>query len=215
MKPGPVRRTRSSRARRCSCSVRCSRSCSSYGLPRRQPARRARSEGLVGKFITGLFIARIPILLFQAVQALLPKLAPRRRRTSCRLPYRHAQAGLIVVGLGAIGVVAGATIGPLASEILFGKDKFVLGNRDLALLAAGAPGSSSLDALRRPQSPRWICAAAISWLAGIVAFVLVTAAGNDLFLRVEVGFVAGAGVAAVAVASARRTRPARRARRRG
>ncbi len=33
-------------------------------------------EDLVAKFITGMFIARIPILLFQAVQAaLLPKLA--------------------------------------------------------------------------------------------------------------------------------------------
>ena len=40
---------------------------------------------------------------------------------------------LIVVGVGALGVVAGATIGPTVGEILFG-DKFNLGSRDLTLL---------------------------------------------------------------------------------
>ncbi|MCZ7527370.1 MAG: hypothetical protein M5U14_13925 [Acidimicrobiia bacterium] len=35
---------------------------------------------------------------------------------------------------------------------------------------------------------------------GIVAFVIVTALGSDLFLRVEVGFLAGAACAAAAMA---------------
>jgi hypothetical protein len=36
-----------------------------------------------------------------------------------------------------------------------------------------------------------------AWLIGIITFVVVTAvAGNDLFLRVEIGSIAGAGAAA-------------------
>jgi hypothetical protein len=159
-------------------------------------------KDLVGKFITGLFIARIPILLFQAVQAaLLPKLAHlagEGRHADFRTGMRKLV--LIVVALGAVGVVAGATIGPLAGEILFGKDKFILGHRDLALLAAGSAGFIlALTLAQGLIALRGYAAAAISWFVGIVAFVAVTAAGNDLFLRVELGFVAGAAVAAAAM----------------
>jgi hypothetical protein len=42
--------------------------------------------------------------------------------------------------------------------------------------------------------------ALIAWATGIVGFVVVTAvAGNDLFLRVEIGFLAAAGMTAVAM----------------
>ena len=87
----------------------------------------------------GFFIARIPILLFQAIQAaLLPKLAALAGAGK----HDDFRAGLkkllvIVVGVGVLGVVAGATIGPIAGEILFG-EKFNLGNVDLGLLAAGS-----------------------------------------------------------------------------
>ena len=65
-------------------------------------------------FIVGFFIARIPILLFQAIQAaLLPKLAA----LSGAGKHDDFRSGLkklvmIVVGVGVLGVVAGATIGP-------------------------------------------------------------------------------------------------------
>jgi O-antigen/teichoic acid export membrane protein len=159
-------------------------------------------KDLVGKFITGLFIARIPILLFQAVQAaLLPKLAHlagEGRHADFRAGMRKLV--LIVLGLGLIGVVAGATIGPTAGEILFGKDKFILGNRDLALLALGS--ALFILALTLAQgliALRGYAASAISWFLGIVGFVIVCAPGEDLFLRVELGFVAGAGLSAVAM----------------
>ena len=89
--------------------------------------------------IVGFFIARIPILLFQAIQAaLLPKLAALAGAGK----HNEFRAGIkkllvIVVGVGVIGVVAGATIGPFVGEILFG-EKFNLGNVDLGLLAAGS-----------------------------------------------------------------------------
>src|SRR5262245_21922 len=67
---------------------------------------------LAADFIVGFFIARIPILLFQAIQAaLLPKLAA----LSGAGKHDDFRAGLkklllIVIGVGALGVVAGATI---------------------------------------------------------------------------------------------------------
>ena len=90
-------------------------------------------------FIVGFFIARIPILLFQAIQAaLLPKLAA----LSGAGKHADFRSGLkklvmIVLGVGVLGVVAGATIGPTVGEILFG-DKFNLGSRDLTLLFLGS-----------------------------------------------------------------------------
>lgn len=157
-------------------------------------------KAIVGKFITGLFIARIPILLFQAVQAaLLPKLAGLAGAGR----HEDFKSGMhklvvIVVGLGAVGTIGGFALGPFAGQLLFGNEKFILGHRDLALLAAGsgtfilaltlAQGLIALEAYGQ---------AAIAWIGGIVAFGVVTAIGEDLFLRVENGFVAG-GVAAAA-----------------
>ena len=46
---------------------------------------------------------------------------------------------------------------------------------------------------------RGYATSAFSWIVGIVAFVVVVAVGNDLFLRNELGFVAGAAAAALAM----------------
>ncbi|MCZ7528833.1 MAG: hypothetical protein M5U14_22140 [Acidimicrobiia bacterium] len=147
----------------------------------------------LGGFIAGLFIARIPILLFQAVQAaLLPKLAGLAGSGR----YDDFRAGLrklvvIVVGIGVIGVLGGLTLGPWAGELLFGS-KFTLGNRDLALLAAGS--GAFILALTIAQALIALgghAQAVLAWLAGIVGFLVVTALGSDLFLRVEMGFLAG------------------------
>jgi O-antigen/teichoic acid export membrane protein len=155
----------------------------------------------VADFIVGFFLARIPILLFQAVQAaLLPKLA------GLAGAGRHDEfiTGLrrlivVVVGIGVLGVVGGFTVGPWAGEILFG-DKFTLGHRDLALLAAGSGafilGLTLAQALIALMGH---ARAAAAWVVGIVGFVVVTAAGDDLFLRVELGFLAGSLLSAAAM----------------
>jgi O-antigen/teichoic acid export membrane protein len=159
---------------------------------------------LVGKFIAGLFIARIPILLFQAVQAaLLPKLAEHAgagRHADFRAGLRTLM--LIVTAVGAIGILGGFTVAPWAGKVLFGQ-KFILGHRDLGLLAVGSAAfilaltvAQGLIALRGYQ------AAAFAWVAGIVGFVGVTAVGKDLFLRVELGFAAGSLCAAAVMAIA-------------
>ncbi len=84
-------------------------------------------QNLVGDLAVGIFIARIPILGFQAVQAaLLPKLARLAgagRDDEFRSSFR--QLVLIVVGVGAIGVVGGFAAGHAVGQLLFGT-KFTL-----------------------------------------------------------------------------------------
>jgi O-antigen/teichoic acid export membrane protein len=162
----------------------------------------AGERDVAADFIVGFFLARIPILLFQAVQAaLLPKLAGlvgSGRHADFRAGLRKLLA--LVVGIGVLGVVGGYVLGPTAGEILFG-DKFTLDARDLALLAGG----SGLFILALTLAQALIAVlghsrATYAWLAGNVAFwVIALAAARDLFLRVELGFVGGSAIAALAM----------------
>lgn len=166
-------------------------------------AKGAHERAAAADFIVGFFIARIPILLFQAIQAaLLPKLAA----LSGAGRHEDFRAGLkkllvIVIGVGVLGVLAGGTIGPTAGEILFG-DKFDLGNVDLALLAAG----SGLFILALTLAQALIALlgharALVAWCIGLSTCVIVTVvSSDDLFLRVELGFLAGCAAAAVSMA---------------
>ena len=154
---------------------------------------------LVADFIVGLFLSRLPIVLFQAVQAaLLPGLA-RQVSAGHNDEFRHGMRQLmfVVCGIGALGIAGGATIGPSLGHLLFGA-KFDLDNLDLTLLATG----SALFILALTISQGLIALSelgkvALCWVAGVVAFVVVTAfSTDDLFLRVELGSIAGAGTAA-------------------
>src|SRR5690606_13105121 len=138
-------------------------------------------------------IARVPLFLFQAVQAsLLPRLshlAGGRRWPEFRVALRRLL--LVVGGIGAIATLGAWTVGPFVLTTLFG-DEYQLGHRDLALLAlssalfmAAVALGQSLIALSSQTN------LALAWAAGIVAFAGVTALGNDLFLRVELGLVLG------------------------
>ena len=159
---------------------------------------------LVANFIVGLFLSRLPILLFQAVQAaLLPKLSTlvsAGRDDEFQNGVRKLV--VIVVGIGVLGVVAGGSLGPFAGRILFGP-KFNLGHLDVALLAAG----SGLFILALTLSQALIALsghhqAMAAWLAGLVAFVVVTIVSTHaLFLRVELGSIAGAAVSAAVMGS--------------
>jgi len=149
-------------------------------------------------FIVGFFIARIPILLFQAIQAaLLPKLAALAGAGK----HGDFRSGLkklvmIVVGVGILGVAAGATIGPTVGQILFG-DKFNLDNLDLTLLFLGS--AAFILALTLAQALIALLGhgrALIAWTVGLVLCVGVMALGSsattdDLFRRSELGYLAG------------------------
>ena len=154
----------------------------------------------LGAFIAALFIARIPLLLFQAVQAaLLPKLAGLLGHGHVR-EFRQGLARLVTVvaGLSIVGVVLAATAGPLIGRILFG-EKFTISAAGLAALTAGCclvvialTLAQALIALRRYS------VAALAWVAGVVAVVvLMTTLDVDVFTRAEIAFVVGGVVAVV------------------
>jgi len=152
-------------------------------------------------FVTGMFIARIPMLLFQAVQAaLLPKLSTYAGAGQ----HDDFRAGLrkllvVVIGVAVLGVVGAGTVGPTIGAKLF--EKWTLERDDLALLAAGAGGfilaltlAQGLIALRGYKQ------VASSWVVGILVFLAVMPFGDDVVLRAEVAFVVSCWTTAALVA---------------
>ncbi len=162
-------------------------------------SRNTSERELAADFIVGFFLARVPILLFQAAQAaLLPKLAALTgggRREDFVQALRKLIGVVVVIAV--IGVVGCGTVGSFVGERLFG-DKFTLANGDLALLAAG----SGLFILALTLAQALIALmgharATVAWFAGNLVFWIVAAtSSDDLFLRGELGFLAGAAASA-------------------
>jgi O-antigen/teichoic acid export membrane protein len=160
-------------------------------------------KDLASHFITGLFVARVPLLLFQAVQAaLLPKLAAlasEGKHDDFRVGMRRL-IGVVLV-LCTTGVVAATLIGPWAGQKLFAS-KWDLHNRDMFLLTLAA--TAFIVALTLAQGLIALKAykeSAFGWIVGIVAFVVTVALGHDLILRNELGFLAGGVAAAIVMAA--------------
>lgn len=158
---------------------------------------------LAAGFASAFFVARLPVLAFQAVQGtLLPKLAGLAG-SGRHDEFRQGLKKLLVLvaGIGIAGAVGAYVLGPWIGNILF-KD-FSLGAAGMALLAAGS--GAFIVALTLAQAlialggHRLMSAA---WGGGLVVCVAVMASISDLELRVEVGFLAGAIVAAIAMAGA-------------
>ena len=154
-------------------------------------------------FITGLFIARVPLLMFQAVQAaLLPKLAglaSEGKHDDFRIGMRRLIA--IVLGLCLTGTVAATFIGPWGGKKLFAS-KWDLGNRDMFLLTLAATAfilaltmAQGLIALKAYKQN------AFAWIVGIITFVVVVSLGHDLILRNELAFLSGGVAAAIVMAA--------------
>lgn len=157
-----------------------------------------------GRFLNGLIIARVPLFLFQAVQAsLLPKLsalAGGQRFDEFRTGLHNLLQ--VTVALGALASVGAFAVGPQVVTLLFGAE-YELDHRTLGLLALGCAlymvASALAQAVIALSGHRLVAA---SWAAGVVAFVLVTAlAADDLFLRVELGLLAGSTAAVAAMAA--------------
>jgi O-antigen/teichoic acid export membrane protein len=153
----------------------------------------------VASFARAFFIARIPVLMFLAVQAaLLPKLAAlasEGRQDDFRAGIRRLLG--VVTGIAVIGTIAAATLGPFVGKILFGSDKFTIGNVDLGLLAAGS--GVYIIALTFAQAVIALnghAKSTLAWIAGVAVFVAVVAVVSDLFLRVELGFLIGSAASA-------------------
>lgn len=154
-------------------------------------------------FITAVFVARIPLLAFQAIQAaLLPKLA-RLASEGKHADFRSGIIRLVVVvtSLCVTGTLIATLIGPEIGKKLF-PTKWGVGNLDMFLLTLAATifimALTLAQALIALKSYRQN---AIAWVAGVLTFVVAVAVASDesLFLRNEIGFLAGSAVAALTV----------------
>lgn len=154
-------------------------------------------QGAAGVFTNGLQTARIPLFLFQAVlAALLPKLsrlATTRDYDEFLVALRRLVLALLVAG--AVTTILAATVGPFFVDVVFASD-YQLTGRDLALLAAAFVlimaticVDQALVALE--AHPRM----ALGWFLALITFVVVTALGDDLFLRVELGLLVASATA--------------------
>lgn len=161
----------------------------------------ASDDKLVGTFFVGVVVARLPLFLFQAVQAaLLPKLT-RLATTGQVDEFKTGFKTLVAVvaGVGALGVFGALVAGPLVVDVAFNVD---LARADLVLLAAGSATymlalavSQALIALHGQNQ------VAFSWLGSIAAFVggVALFSGMSLYTRIELSLLAGAAVALLAM----------------
>lgn len=156
----------------------------------------------VAAFFTAVIIARIPLFLFQAVQAaLLPKLsalATAGRFDEFKIGFRKLVA--VIGGAGIVAIAFATLVGPQVIELLYGSE-YTLSHRTVGLLAAG----SVLFMLAQAMAQAVIALGghtrmAICWLVAVITFIAVTALGNDLYLRVELGLLIGSAVACVGMA---------------
>ena len=162
---------------------------------------------LVADFSKGVLLARIPLFMFQAVQAAL---LPRLSRLAAQGEFDEFRRGLrqlatVVVGVGVIGTSGAFLLGPFVLDIVFDAD---LSGRTLAMLALGS--ACYMMALALAQAVialKGHAFVSVGWLAGVVAFVLATwLSSDDLFRRVEIGLLVSSIVAMIAFGLALRQR---------
>jgi O-antigen/teichoic acid export membrane protein len=156
--------------------------------------------GAAGRFVNGVVVARIPLFLFQAVQAsLLPRLSALAHSGQLHAFRRGLRRLLVAVaGIAAAGALGGLVLGPFAVEIMFPDAD--LSSRTMGLLAAGA--GLYMLALACAQAVIALGGhrdQALGWAAGFAALMLTVllAVTDDLFLRVEIGLLVGSAAAMV------------------
>ena len=156
-----------------------------------------------GVFGAALVIARIPLFLFQAIQAaLLPGLS--RLAAAGQLDaFRSGVSRLVALvgGLVALGCVAGFTIGPTVVQLFRGSE-FVPSTTIVGLLAVGSGGYIISTALALAVialgSARWTIP---GWLVGVVSLVAVSAiAGGSAAERVAVAYAAALVLSSIVMA---------------
>jgi O-antigen/teichoic acid export membrane protein len=152
---------------------------------------------LAAGFASAFFVARVPVLAFQAVQGtLLPKLAGLSG-SGRHDEFRRGLNRLLtmVVGIAVLGTILAFLFGPFVGKILF-KD-FTLDAVGLGLLAAGSGGFiialTLAQALMALGGYRMMVA---SWASGLAVCGVLIATLHGLELRVELSFLIGVLVAA-------------------
>jgi O-antigen/teichoic acid export membrane protein len=152
--------------------------------------------GAAGHLLAGLTVARLPLFVFAAVQAvLLPGFAALLAVRATEALRRRV---LLVCAATAAAMAIATTLigfaGPWAVRVLFG-DAFDLSGTVLAALAAGTGlfmiatvlANAVMAALR-------FRTVAICWACGVAVMLAVIAAPMSLIARAVGGFVVGAGI---------------------
>jgi O-antigen/teichoic acid export membrane protein len=160
---------------------------------------------LVTQFGYAVLLTRIPLFLFQAVQAAL---LPRLSRLAARNEFDEFRSGfrkllMIVLAVGMAGVVGSFLLGPPIIKYVYDVD---ISSRTLAMLALGSAGYMFALALAQAViALNGHALVGVGWGFGMASFVLVTwLSSDDLFRRIEFGLVASSVAALVAFAFALR-----------
>jgi O-antigen/teichoic acid export membrane protein len=154
-------------------------------------------DARVTEFGYGVLLARVPLFMFQAVQAAL---LPRLSRLAASGNFVEFRSGLrrlltLVVGVGVVGSLGALAVGPFVLERVYDTK---LSGGTLAILAAGSAFYMMALALAQAvialKGHRLV---GIGWAVSMAALLLATwLASDDVFRRVELGLLASS-VAAV------------------
>jgi len=152
----------------------------------------------VTRFGNAVLLARVPLFLFQAVQAaMLPRLT-RLATLGDAGEFRDVLRRLIllVAGVGVVGVVGAFAVGPWVLELVYGGG---IDRRTLTLLAL----SSAIYMLAQAFAQSVLALSghrmvALGWTMSFVVFVVTAAwSSDDLYLRVEIALLSSAALAFV------------------
>lgn len=155
-----------------------------------------------GIFLNALVIARIPLFLFQAIQAaLLPQLSRMIAQRQFDA-YRRAfwRLFLVVIVLGAGATLGMLWLGPFFVHLFFGANGLGVTHHEIGLLAlASALIMIGLTLSQSLLSLGHYFYAALMWAAGSLAFVAMLALfpSLGLFVRVDLALAAGCLVTAI------------------
>jgi O-antigen/teichoic acid export membrane protein len=147
-------------------------------------------DARVSDFGKGVLLARIPLFMFQAVQAAL---LPRLSRLAASGDFVEFRAGLrrlfyLVIAVGVVGTVGALILGPFVLKTVYDT---TLDGTTLALLAAGS--ACYMLALALAQAVIALKGhklVAFGWVfAGIALALGVWLSSDDVFRRVELGLL--------------------------
>ena len=152
----------------------------------------------VTQFGNAVLLTRVPLFLFQAVQAAL---LPRLTRLAARGDLEDFKVGfrrlvMLVIGVGVFGTVGAFLFGPFFLDLVYGGG---IDRRTLTLLAlASGIYMMALAIAQAVIALRGHRHVALGWLFAFVSYaVSAWCVSQDLFLRVEVALVVSSAVALI------------------
>ena len=167
----------------------------------------ADEKELVTRFTYGVLLARIPLFLFQAVQAaLLPRLSRLAARNEIS-EFRQGLGRLLkLVGVVAVVGVAGAyVVGPFVIEKFY--DSELDGSTLATLAVSSAIYMFALALAQAVIALRGHALVALGWGTAGITFLVVTAVyDGELFARIEIGLVSSSTAALLVFLAALRHR---------